>query len=109
MPTLLKLAGCNIPSRFYATPTLTPTRLGQGVSFILMSEIYIFLWHFRFTKLPSVLYSLPKLEIIFANDNKVETIDAEGVKNLSALATLDLQNNNIGQVPPELGLCTQIK
>lgn len=63
----------------------------------------------RFTQLPSVLYSLPKLEILFANDNKIEALEPEGIKRLSALATLDLQNNNIGQVPPELGLCQQIK
>lgn len=76
----------------------------------MFDKIYIALvYHFRFTKLPSVLYSFPKLEIIFANDNKVETIEAEGLKKLSALATLDLQNNNVAQVPPELGLCTQIK
>lgn len=63
----------------------------------------------RFTKLPTVLYSLPKLEILFANDNKIDSIDAEGIKKLSSLATLDLQNNNIEQLPPELGLCQQIK
>jgi Leucine-rich repeat (LRR) protein len=65
--------------------------------------------NFRLTKLPAVLYTLPKLEILFANDNKIETIDPQGMKQLASLATLDLQNNNIGQVPPELGLCKQIK
>lgn len=44
-----------------------------------------------------------------ANDNKIETIEVDGLKSLAALGTLDLQNNNIAQVPPELGLCTQIK
>ena len=63
----------------------------------------------RFTKIPEVLYKLPKLEILFVNDNKLDNIDAGGLKQLPALATLDLQNNNISQVPPELGLCTQLK
>ncbi|KAH3694443.1 leucine-rich repeat-containing protein 40-like [Dreissena polymorpha] len=63
----------------------------------------------RFTKLPSVVYSLPKLEILFANDNKLGSIEADGINRLSCLATLDLQNNSIGQVPPELGNCTHIK
>ncbi|XP_052774191.1 leucine-rich repeat-containing protein 40-like [Mya arenaria] len=69
----------------------------------------IYLSFNRFTVFPAVLYDLPKLEIVFANDNKIETIDAAGLKKLSDLATLDLQNNNIGNVPPELGLCTQLK
>ena len=56
-----------------------------------------------------MLYKLPKLEILFVNDNKLDNIDAAGLKQLPALATLDLQNNNISQVPPELGLCTQLK
>nr|XP_022313599.1 leucine-rich repeat-containing protein 40-like isoform X2 [Crassostrea virginica] len=63
----------------------------------------------RFTTLPSVLYEMKKLEIIFADTNKITTIDATGLKGLPVLATVDLQNNNIEQVPPELGTCTQIK
>lgn len=63
----------------------------------------------RFTTLPSPLYEMKKLEIIFADNNKITTIDAGGIKGLPMLATLDLQNNNIEQVPPELGQCTQIK
>lgn len=63
----------------------------------------------RFTTLPSSLYEMKKLEIIFADNNKITMIDAAGFKNLPMLATLDLQNNNIEQVPPELGNCTQIK
>ena len=43
------------------------------------------------------------------NDNKIDNIDATGLQQLPVLATLDLQNNNISQVPPELGLCTQLK
>ena len=63
----------------------------------------------RFTTLPSVLYEMKKLEIIFADTNKITTIDATGLKGLPVLATVDLQNNNIEQVPPELGTCSQIK
>jgi len=76
---------------------------------VLLNKILIIYIISRFTKLPSVLYTFPKLEIIFANDNKIETIEADGLKSLPCLATLDLQNNNVAQVPPELGLCTQIK
>ena len=72
-----------------------------------LSTVLIFCY--RFTKVPEVLYKLPKLEIVFVNDNKIDSIDAEGLKQLPALATLDLQNNSISQIPPELGLCTQLK
>lgn len=65
--------------------------------------------HFRFTEIPPPVYKLKKLEILFMNDNQVSTIDPAGLQRLGALATLDLQNNNISQVPPELGNCTSIK
>ena len=42
-------------------------------------------------------------------DNRITTIDVEGLKNLTKLAILDVGNNNIGTVPPELGLLTNIR
>ena len=36
-----------------------------------------------------MLYKLPKLEILFVNDNKLNSIDAGGLKQLPVLATLD--------------------
>ncbi|KAL5016231.1 hypothetical protein ScPMuIL_005820 [Solemya velum] len=63
----------------------------------------------RFMQLPTVLYKLKKLEILFASDNKIEVIDADGLCQLPVLGTLDLQNNSINQVPPELGNCLQLK
>lgn len=56
-----------------------------------------------------MLYSLPKLEIILASNNQIGTIDASGLSSLTQLATLDLQNNDIRQVPPELGNVTQLR
>ncbi|XP_041359115.1 leucine-rich repeat-containing protein 40-like [Gigantopelta aegis] len=63
----------------------------------------------RFTRLPPVLFELKKLEILFAADNKIDTIDAVGLQKLPLLATLDLQNNNCSQIPPELGNCLSLK
>ena len=57
----------------------------------------------RFTQLPSVIFTWSKLENILASDNQIGDIDVAGLKKLPMVATLDLQNNNIGQVPPELG------
>ncbi|XP_035699357.1 leucine-rich repeat-containing protein 40-like isoform X2 [Branchiostoma floridae] len=63
----------------------------------------------RFQQFPSVLYSLVNLENIFANDNHIAAIDVDGLLKLPALATLDLQNNDIMQVPPQLGNVTSLR
>ncbi|XP_078574387.1 leucine-rich repeat-containing protein 40-like isoform X4 [Branchiostoma floridae x Branchiostoma japonicum] len=63
----------------------------------------------RFQQFPPVLYSLVKLENIFANDNHIAAIDVDGLLKLPALATLDLQNNDIMQVPPQLGNVTSLR
>lgn len=60
--------------------------------------------------LPSCVYELVSLEILLARDNKIEQIHAteSGLAALPRLATLDLANNNIEQVPPILGKLTKI-
>lgn len=64
----------------------------------------------RFTKIPDCVYELRSLEILLARDNKIEKIDvsASGLGALPKLATLDLANNNVDHVPPELGLLKKI-
>lgn len=64
----------------------------------------------KFVEFPKCIYELLHLEIIIACDNKIEAIDASesGLAALKRLATLDLSNNNISQVPPILGNMTQI-
>ncbi|XP_069126411.1 leucine-rich repeat-containing protein 40-like [Argopecten irradians] len=69
----------------------------------------VFLSYNRFTCIPPVLFELKKLEILFMDNCKIDTVDAAGVCSLPRIGTLDLQNNNISQVPPELGNCTQLK
>lgn len=61
--------------------------------------------------LPKCVYELVGLEILLARDNQIEVIDAspEGLAAMPRLATLDLSNNNIAQVPPELGNIKTIK
>uniref|UniRef100_A0A0B7A1Q6 Leucine-rich repeat-containing protein 40 n=1 Tax=Arion vulgaris TaxID=1028688 RepID=A0A0B7A1Q6_9EUPU len=63
----------------------------------------------RFVHIPPVVYSLNNLEILFAHDNHVTEIDVQGFFKLTKLATLDLQNNDISQIPPELGNCVWLK
>lgn len=63
----------------------------------------------RFKELPGCLHGLPKLEIILASDNQINTLDVPGLINTTQLATLDLQNNDLTQIPPKLGNCTQLR
>ncbi|XP_005105166.1 leucine-rich repeat-containing protein 40 [Aplysia californica] len=63
----------------------------------------------RFKSIPESVYSLKSLEILFINDNQVNSLDVSKLSTLSCLATLDLQNNDLTQVPPELGNCTGLK
>ncbi|NXV67205.1 LRC40 protein, partial [Molothrus ater] len=63
----------------------------------------------RFKVFPSVLYHLPALENILLSNNQVGSIDPVQLKGLDKLGTLDLQNNDLLQVPPELGNCENLR
>jgi len=60
----------------------------------------------RFSELPKVLYRLPSLDTVIATDNQIGYIDASqsGLGSLQALSCLDLTNNSINKVPPEISL-----
>ncbi|KAH8034866.1 hypothetical protein HPB51_003153 [Rhipicephalus microplus] len=63
----------------------------------------------RFSRIPKVVMSWESLEILFAADNKIEELDMAQLQKLKQLAVLDLRNNNIRQVPPELGNMRQLR
>ncbi|NWI76781.1 LRC40 protein, partial [Dryoscopus gambensis] len=63
----------------------------------------------RFKAFPSVLYHLPALETILLSNNQVGSIDPVQLKGMDKLGTLDLQNNDLLQVPPELGNCENLR
>ncbi|XP_006820661.1 leucine-rich repeat-containing protein 40-like [Saccoglossus kowalevskii] len=63
----------------------------------------------RFKEIPPVLFCLSKLETIIIADNQVAFIDVQGLLRLPMLSTLDLQNNNVSQVPPELGTVESLR
>ncbi|KAL2090100.1 hypothetical protein ACEWY4_014788 [Coilia grayii] len=63
----------------------------------------------RFKTFPDVLYKIPALETILISNNQVNAIDPVRLKMLDKLSTLDLQNNDLMQVPPELGNCTSLR
>ncbi|KFW79344.1 Leucine-rich repeat-containing protein 40, partial [Manacus vitellinus] len=63
----------------------------------------------RFKVFPSVLYHLPALETILLSNNQVGSIDPVQLKGMDRLGTLDLQNNDLLHVPPELGNCENLR
>ncbi|XP_051753086.1 leucine-rich repeat-containing protein 40 [Ctenopharyngodon idella] len=63
----------------------------------------------RFKSFPDVLYRISSLETILISNNQVGGIDPVQMKTLNRLSTLDLSNNDIMQVPPELGNCTSLR
>ncbi|KTG41665.1 hypothetical protein cypCar_00012977 [Cyprinus carpio] len=63
----------------------------------------------RFKSFPEVLYRISYLETILISNNQVGGIDPVQMKTLNNLSTLDLSNNDIMQVPPELGNCTSLR
>ena len=63
----------------------------------------------KFREIPASLQACEKLETLLINDNQIQEIDVEGLRKLKLLAVLDLSNNDIQQVPPELGTLTQIR
>uniref|UniRef100_A0ACB8F3X8 Leucine-rich repeat-containing protein 40 n=1 Tax=Sphaerodactylus townsendi TaxID=933632 RepID=A0ACB8F3X8_9SAUR len=63
----------------------------------------------RFKVLPDVLYRIPTLETILLANNQVGSLDPLQIKKMDRLVTLDLQNNDLLQVPPELGTCINLR
>ncbi|NXY90609.1 LRC40 protein, partial [Alcedo cyanopectus] len=63
----------------------------------------------RFKEFPSVLYHIPALETILLSNNQVGSIDPLQLQKMDKLGTLDLQNNDLLQVPPELGNCENLR
>ena len=64
---------------------------------------------YRFGVIPPVIYKLSSLETLLISDNQVSELNAAGLQGLTKLASLDLQNNNLGSIPPELGNCTSLR
>ncbi|XP_023405244.1 leucine-rich repeat-containing protein 40 isoform X3 [Loxodonta africana] len=63
----------------------------------------------RFKILPEVLYRIPTLETVLISNNQVGSVDPQKMKMMENLTTLDLQNNDLLQIPPELGNCVNLR
>ncbi|XP_063822501.1 leucine-rich repeat-containing protein 40-like isoform X2 [Ostrinia nubilalis] len=65
----------------------------------------------KFGKIPRCVYELENLEILLAAENQIEEINvsSDALAKLKKLAVLDLSNNSIFTVPPELGNFTHLR
>uniref|UniRef100_A0A1I8GUG4 Leucine-rich repeat-containing protein 40 n=1 Tax=Macrostomum lignano TaxID=282301 RepID=A0A1I8GUG4_9PLAT len=63
----------------------------------------------RIAEFPEPLYSLPRLETVLLANNCIATLQPDRLRGMSSLATLDLTNNSLATVPPQLGLCTNLR
>jgi len=71
--------------------------------FLILKYIICYILFCRFTELPEAIYNVVSLESLIANDNLIVKIDVPLLEKLKKLAVLNLTNNNIAHVPPELG------
>lgn len=63
----------------------------------------------RFKSFPEVLYEMVALETILLGNNQVGGVDPARLVKLDHLSTLDLSNNDMLNIQPELGLCTSLR
>eukprot|EP00118_Oscarella_pearsei_P004184 m.17383 g.17383 ORF g.17383 m.17383 type:complete len:590 (+) comp27479_c0_seq1:63-1832(+) len=63
----------------------------------------------KFSSIPGCVYKVVKLETLLASDNHLCEINVDGLKNLKCLSSLDVQNNSIAHVPPELGTLKNLR
>ncbi|XP_021111207.1 leucine-rich repeat-containing protein 40 isoform X2 [Heterocephalus glaber] len=105
---------CEIPKRIMELKeTVSDVNLGfNKLSFVplelCMLQKLTFL-DLRFKVLPEVLYHIPTLESILISNNQVGSLDPQKMKMMENLMTLDLQNNDLLQIPPELGNCVSLR
>lgn len=76
---------------------------------VLVSLRELVLNNNKFSKIPDCVYGMVGLEILLVCDNKITEVNVHELKKLTRIATLDLSNNNIGHIPPELGNIVQLK
>ncbi|XP_034567566.1 leucine-rich repeat-containing protein 40 [Notolabrus celidotus] len=63
----------------------------------------------RFKSFPEVLCQIISLETVLLGNNQVGEVDPCRLQQLVHLTTLDLSNNDLLNIPPELGLCTTLR
>ncbi|KAL5258185.1 hypothetical protein ACHWQZ_G012972 [Mnemiopsis leidyi] len=63
----------------------------------------------KFEHIPECLYSLPGICNLIISNNQIRTVEPAKLITMTSLVCLDLENNNIGRLPPELSLIPNIR
>ena len=63
----------------------------------------------RFSTMPKAIFKMKSLQTVLMANNQVVDIDVDGLLELKTLQVLDLSNNNISRVPPQLGNVSWLK
>ncbi len=71
--------------------------------------LFAFLYIIRLTEISPGVYDLKMLENLFVNNNHITTVDPFKIIDMKNLSTLNLQNNDLMQIPVELGKAVQLK
>ena len=75
-----------------------------------LAPVYVLsLYHSIVSPIPDVIYDCPSLETLLASDNQISFLNVDGFLKMRSLMTLDVSNNDISQVPPQLGLVQWLK
>ncbi|CAJ0914874.1 unnamed protein product [Ranitomeya imitator] len=111
----LKDSVCDVSLGFNKIPTIPlhlnkPSRVSPPDELEALIRLQSIILSFnRFKTFPDVLYRIPTLETILISTNQIGSIDPLQLIKLTKLSTLDLQNNDLLQIPPELGNCESLR
>lgn len=108
----IPLTLCNVSSVTCVFPQVSSPNafevLGGWSNKLWLTTVFYFADH-RFASFPEVLYEISSLETILLGNNQINLLDPSRLIKLTHLSTLDLSNNDLLKIPPELGLCTSLR
>jgi Leucine-rich repeat (LRR) protein len=61
------------------------------------------------TDIPDSLAQAQSLETLDMSNNKINNMDASAIQKCKKMNNLNLSNNDMQNIPPELGLATQLR
>jgi len=63
----------------------------------------------KFEEIPECLYTLPAVCNLIISNNQIKSVEPAKLRTMTSLVCLDLENNNLGRLPPELSLIPNIR